>query len=116
MKKSILFTLITLTAVGVYGVSNLIDTNVPPTGFPSIETFNNNDVTYSIKWNKYVKTYFIYFTNSSSHTYDISFEYYSETSGKYIENALVLGKFAQKSACCGERKAIRNLTIIQREE
>ena len=34
-EKSILFILVTLTAVGVYGVSNLIDTNVPPTGFPS---------------------------------------------------------------------------------
>lgn len=99
----------------MYGVSNLISTNVPPTGTPSIEISNNNDVTYSIKWNKYTKTYFIYFTNSGSHIYDISFESYSETSGKYIDNVLVLGKFA-KSLHAAEKEKPYTTSLLFKEK
>lgn len=115
MKKSILFILAAFIAIGVYGVSNLTETTVSHTETNPIKT-SYADVTYSIEWNEYAKTYFIHFTNTGSHIYDISFEYYSETCGKYIDNALVLGKFTKNSACCGERKDIRNLTITQRKE
>lgn len=109
MKKIILLFLIAFTVISVNGQLNEFDTS-------STSVYNiNSDVSYSIRYNEYVKSYFIHFINNSESTYDVSFKYYSETHKKYIDNATSIPPHGKASACCGERKKIKDMIIKRRQ-
>ena len=111
MKKIILLFLIAFTVISVNGQLNEFDTDST-----SVHNINSSDVSYSIKYNEYVKSYFIHFVNTSEYIYDVSFKYYSETHKKYIDNVAIIPAHGKDSACCGERKKIKDLIIERRQE
>lgn len=110
MKKIILLLLITFTVISVNGQLNECETN-------STSVYNTSSgVSYSIKYDEYAKSYFIHFVNNTKYIYDVTFKYYSETLKKYIDGGTTILPHGKASACCGERKKIKDLIIEKRQE
>lgn len=85
MKKTFLF----LTIIAIAIISANGETIESSDKTPKVENVESC-VSYTKKWNKDAKCYFLHFSNSCNKRFEISFEFYSNAHRKYIQNCVTI--------------------------